>query len=222
MSANSKDGAYLTGLLRARRRKQGTAYLLVKSSPNSAAQVVFGDWLFDAAVGGAYTLICTNGTYSYTGQSATLLRSKFIIANSGSYTYTGQAANLYRNRALVASVGNYTYTGQAANIYRSRILVASFGGYSYSGQPATILRSRLITAGTGNYSYIGQQADLTYAGGSSLQIFTGISYIGGMTRHTTISRPAFVGETQVGHPVSGNLHTDTVQATSCLVNGEIP
>lgn len=53
MGANTKDGAELTGLLLARRRRRNSADLLARAAPNDAAPTVFGDWLFDAAASDA-------------------------------------------------------------------------------------------------------------------------------------------------------------------------
>lgn len=193
MGANTKDGAQLTGLIFARRRRRQSNDLIIKSSPNSASQAVFQDWLFDAAAGGAYTLTANHGTYATTGQSATLLRSKLVTANNGTYSLTGQSASVYQNKLVTAAngsysltgqaatityapgandylitaqAGSYSTTGQAATITRSKLIAAGAGAYSATGQDATLLVDRLLSAGSGSYGLTGQAAEIGYVGGS--------------------------------------------------------
>ena len=49
-----------------------------------------------AAAGGAvnYTLTCSAGSYTYTGQAATLNRGIKLTCSAGAYVYTGKAATL--------------------------------------------------------------------------------------------------------------------------------
>ena len=136
------------------------------------------------------------GTYSYSGQPATLLKSKLISASAGNYTYTGQTANLLRSKVISASAGSYSYNGQSATLLKSKVLVADYGTYTYtgqsvtitkgtvynitanagtysiSGQNATILRSKLITANNGTYNYTGQNATISYSGAPTTPTIT--------------------------------------------------
>jgi hypothetical protein len=149
---------------------------------------------------GAYSLIANNGTYSYTGQTATLLRNKVIEAAQGSYAITGQTAGVYRNRTLTANNGSYTVTGQDASIFKTKLITASAGSYSlsgqdatityvgsgtnyslvaakgdytYTGQTATLKRSKLITASNGTYSITGQNANIAYSGTNTITLKAG-------------------------------------------------
>jgi hypothetical protein len=45
-----------------------------------------------------YLITTVNGSYTVTGQSATLLKSKSVSASYGTYSVTGQTANLVRDR----------------------------------------------------------------------------------------------------------------------------
>ena len=71
-----------------------------------------------AAAGGAvnYTLTCSAGSYTYTGQAATLNRGIALQCSAGAYSYTGQAATLNRGIKLTCSAGAYVYTGKAATL----------------------------------------------------------------------------------------------------------
>jgi len=110
---------------------------------------------------GAYTLTAQGGSYSLTGASAALQRSKRIVANGGSYTLAGQSASLLRSKLVTAQGGAYTYAGQSAGLFRSRLIVASGGGYTLAGQSADIT----YTPGAGNYDFILQGGSYTLAGG---------------------------------------------------------
>ena len=102
MGTNTKDGASITGLLTSRRRRRGASNLLVKSSPNEAAPIVFCDWLFDATGGPATitgTLAATDAadTAAFTGD----------IAHVGSLAATDGADS-------AAFVGDLAHVGSLA------------------------------------------------------------------------------------------------------------
>jgi len=73
-------------------------------------------WIFTAPPGGGYTIAANNGSYTVTGQSATLLRSKALSGAYGVYTITGQSATLSKGRFLLGDFGTYSVTGQNAVI----------------------------------------------------------------------------------------------------------
>jgi len=100
---------------------------------------IFSDWFFGAPVGtNHYVLTAQGGSYAKVGQSATLLRSRRIIANSGAYSLVGQSAWIGRNRSLSASGGSYSYVGRQADLRRNRGLIAQSGSYSYVGRQAVL------------------------------------------------------------------------------------
>lgn len=104
--------------------------------------------------------------------------SDTIVAGQGSYTYTGYAANLVRDHIMVAESGSYTYTGQAAGVAKGYNITAEQGSYAYAGQAASLLWDRILSAGQGSYTYTGQAAT-TSAGGST------ISFVGGNSASST-------------------------------------
>lgn len=117
------------------------------------------------AAGGAYTLTAAAGSYSLSGQAATITRSRALAAAAGSYATTGQAATIKRNKALAAAAGSYSVTGQAATLAKTAgatnyTLTAAAGSYSLSGQAAIIKRSRALAAAAGSYSIAGQAATI--------------------------------------------------------------
>jgi arginine utilization protein RocB len=110
----------------------------------------------------SYTLTASTGTYTLTGVSAGILKSKVVSANSGTYAYTGTAASILRSKRVVGASGSYSYTGVSASLLRSRVLVGNSGSYTLSGTSANILKSRLIVGIPGTYTYTGSTANIVY------------------------------------------------------------
>ena len=144
------------------------ATAITSLSPNTAyrvAWVAYDGSSYSSVVISTYKITTSlsfgYGTYSISGQSVTLLRSKVITANNGSYTYTGQTATLLKSKVVSASAGSYTYTGQTATLLRSKVISASAGSYSYTGQSATLLKSKVLVADYGTYTYTGQSVTIT-------------------------------------------------------------
>lgn len=111
--------------------------------------------------GGAYSITALHGTYALSGQTASLLKTKLIVASNGTYSLSGQTAILSRNRNLTATNGTYSLAGQSATVLRSKAVVASSGTYALTGQNATVLRSKLVTVSQGTYSLTGQNATVS-------------------------------------------------------------
>jgi hypothetical protein len=101
--------------------------------------------------GVAYTLSGATGSYTYTGNNATLVpkHNYALSGSSGVYTYTGQNATLIpkHNYVLAGQAGNYSYTGQSATL----TYTAGAGSIAYS-----------LSGATGSYLLNGQSATLTY------------------------------------------------------------
>lgn len=98
------------------------------------------------SIGGAYTVTALSGSYTLTGSSVTIAKSRVLTAAAGSYTLTGQNATITysptsTNYSVTALPGSYTITGQSATITKSRIVTASAGTYSVAGAAATIAYS---------------------------------------------------------------------------------
>ena len=97
-------------------------------------------WIFTAPpTPVSYTLLGASGSYTYTGQSATLTVAKQLSGSAGSYTYTGQSATLTYTAgasstaySLSGATGAYSYTGNNAVLdYHSNAIteVVSRGGF---------------------------------------------------------------------------------------------
>ena len=100
------------------------------------------------------------GSFSLTGQAASLLKTSKVTADAGGYTLSGQAATLKAGRLLTGAAGSYTLSGQAATLYRALTLTGAAGSYTLSGQAATFALTRKLTAAAGAYTLSGQAATL--------------------------------------------------------------
>jgi len=105
----------------------------------------------NASGGTAYTMNAESGSYTLTGQAASLLAQRLMKANVGTYMVIGQAAALLAGRKLNASAGSYTQTGAAAKLLAQRLMKATGGAYTQSGAAASLLAQRLMNAEPGVY-----------------------------------------------------------------------
>ena len=121
---------------------------------------VVGLSLKGSVAGGDFTLTAAQGSYTLTGQAATLTADRTIVAAQGSYTLTGQAAGLLADRLLTSAQGSYTLSGQAAGLEAARLLTSAQGSYALTGQDAGLNYGRFITADQGSYTLTGQDAGL--------------------------------------------------------------
>ena len=121
-------------------------------------------WVPSAGAGGGVTLTAAQGSYTLTGQAATLRVARNMAAAQGAYSLTGQAAGLRTSKVLTAAQGSYAITGQAATLTYSgagaKTLTADAGTYSLTGQAAVLRVARVLTAAQGTYTYTGQDAAL--------------------------------------------------------------
>ena len=131
-------------------------------SARNAASIDSGTWALAYTVG--YTVVANNGSYTYTGQAATLLKSRVLTADSGTYAVTGQTASLLQGFLLTADSGTYTTTGQTATVDYAAVtgytLTADSGTYTVTGQTATLTQGFLLTADSGTYALTGQTATI--------------------------------------------------------------
>lgn len=138
-----------------------------------------------------YTLTAQGGSYTKTGASATLLKSKLLTAQGSSYTKSGASATLKYNRLISAQGGSYlksgadavllrhknlsvqggSYTKTGANatitytgLANSYTLTCQGGVYTQTGSTATILKSKLLVAAGGTYTFTGRPVVITYSG----------------------------------------------------------
>lgn len=82
----------------------------------------------------AYTLVCDAGSYTLSGQNATLIKTSILVADAGAYTLTGQDATLIKTSVLSCDAGSFALTGQDATLRVGRYLSADAGSFTLTGQ----------------------------------------------------------------------------------------
>lgn len=143
----------------------GDYYLWVRASNDggydpaedsvSATQTVSGG-------GPTYTLSAAYGSFTLTGNTASLKASRKITTSAGSYTLTGNTSSLKASRKLTGASGSFTLTGQAALLVTARKLVAAQGSYSLSGQASSLRAARKLVVAHGTFALSGQNVTLVY------------------------------------------------------------
>lgn len=115
------------------------------------------------AEGSGYTLTAAAGTYTLTGQAATLQASRLLAAAQGSYGLSGQDAALRKAYPLTAAQGSYALTGQPAGLAVARVITAAQGSYALTGIAANLVYGKTLAAEQGTYSLSGQAAGVRLA-----------------------------------------------------------
>lgn len=180
-----------------------------------------------SAGGTAYTLTAAQGTFSLSGQSATLRADRKLSAASGAFALSGNAAALRYGYKLTASAGSFALSGKAANFKRTYALAASSGSFVLSGKNAGLAFGHKLPAATGAFSLSGQTAALRFghnlvAGAGSFGL-TGQSATLRVGRKITAGTGAFTltgnSANLVYSPV-GTSYTLTASAGSFALSGQ--
>ena len=122
---------------------------------------------FGVAAAAGYTLTADAGSFTYTGQTATLRVARKLVAGAGAFSFTGQTATLRVARKIGAAAGAYTMSGADAGLIYSGSgarLTAEAGSYGLTGAAATLRVARRLAADSGSYVFSGGAATLTYSG----------------------------------------------------------
>jgi hypothetical protein len=132
-------------------------------------------------LGARLTLTAEQGSYSLSGQDASLERGYPLTAAQGSYTLAGQDAALRTGLTLTAEQGTYGVSGQDAGLKSALLLTAAQGAYTLTGygvaSPSTSTPAPLphlglldglggvlkLVAEQGSYTISGQDATLRTA-----------------------------------------------------------
>lgn len=107
-------------------------------------------------------------SFTHSGQSASLEASREITAESASFALSGQDASFQTTRRLAADAGSFAHTGQDASLEAGRKVAADSGTYSLSGQDASLEAARRLVADAGSFTHTGQDAGLNYSAGSAV------------------------------------------------------
>lgn len=118
-------------------------------------------------------LLAEDGSYLITesGDYIIAVVQYLTTALNGSYTVSGQTANILKSKTLSLSYGSYSLTGQSANLVKGLVLTADSGFYAITGQTARIdyFVGYTIVALNSDYSIVGNDATISYVSNAELQ-----------------------------------------------------
>ena len=147
----------------------GTAYVL------TALVGSFTDTGQTASLLVGRKLGATFGTFSETGQNSSLLFGRKLSASFASFTESGQSATLLNGRKITAGFGAFTESGQITSLLISRKLTALAGSFTEAGQSASLLNGRILTAAVGSFTETGQDATFIYTSSSTAYTLTALA-----------------------------------------------
>lgn len=90
----------------------------------------------------AYTLLAETGSFTLTGNDASLRADRKLIAETGSFVLTGNDSSLRADRKLIAETGSFALTGYDAILKKFSRIIAETGVFTLTGIDAQIYRSK--------------------------------------------------------------------------------
>ena len=107
-----------------------------------------------------YTITAELGTFTLTGNSASLLANRKLTTVVGTFAFTGSAVGLLKGYTLVAVTGIFTLTGNAAGLILARQFTAATGPFILTGNVANLRRDYTLTTNAGVFSHTGNVTNL--------------------------------------------------------------
>lgn len=135
---------------------------------DSAETSVVTALLFQSGGSGStvYTLSLNSGTFTLSGNSATILKFKVLTANFGSFSFYGQSAVFQKYKAINADSGHFNFLGQVATLAKVSagvfIIEANSGSFLFSGKSATFQKSKIINGHFGSFYLISNNASISW------------------------------------------------------------
>ena len=114
-----------------------------------------------------YDLPVDKGTFTLTGNAATLAKGVKLTADKGTFTVTGNAATLLQTHKTTVDAGSYALTGNNATLRRTYRVTADAGVYTVTGNDAGLLQTHKTIVDAGVYTLTGNAVTLTEAGGTT-------------------------------------------------------
>lgn len=124
----------------------------------------------NAAIGGAFTLTASAGSFALTGVATGLVAQRKLTADTRTYALTGVAAGLNRGYPLPTSTGVFALNGTATGLTAARRLTAATGTFSLNGTAAGLNRGYRLTADPASFTLTGVDAALTHGSAAANEI----------------------------------------------------
>lgn len=150
-------------------------------------------------------LTAAYGSFALAGQDVTLTYTSAghytLTAGTGTFTLTGEDAGLRRALKLAAAYGTFTLSGQDVTLtyvqHGAYTLTAAYGSFTLTGQDTTFLRGLRLPASVGTFTLTGQAANLK----------RGLRLVAALGTYTLTGEPAGV---KVGRRLSAAAGTFTL------------
>lgn len=102
------------------------------------------------------------GTFTTTGQAASLKRTFKVIGAAGTFTLTGAANGFLRDYVVAGAAGSIALAGQdAALVYQRNPFAAEVGAFLLEGQDTQFFYGKTLSADAGSFALSGEAAGLT-------------------------------------------------------------
>lgn len=108
----------------------------------------------------SYTFDCEAGSFTLSGQAATLSWGTKIDADRGQFTLAGNDATLTNGYGIVAEMGAFTLTGRDAALTSVLAMAADAGAFTLTGNDAGLSVGYQVTAEVGSFTLTGLDASL--------------------------------------------------------------
>lgn len=148
-----------------------TAFSVSATASASAREKTLAAVALTPVTSVAYTLDCDAGTFTLTGQAATLSWGAKIDADRGQFILAGNDATLTNGYGIVAEMGAFTLTGRDAALTSVLSMTADVGVFALTGNDAGLSVGYQIGAAVGSFTLTGSDASLAFA--TSLTADTG-------------------------------------------------
>jgi hypothetical protein len=144
------------------------------------------------------------GSFSVTGNNATLELGLALNAQPGSYTFTGTSASLITGRSLEALPGTFAVTGTDANVSSDTSVNAATGTFAVTGTAAALVAGRSIAALSDGYLVSGATADLIAVGAGEFLINADPGDYDITGADTLFAAPSSINASPGAYTVTGN------------------
>ncbi len=137
------------------------------ATPHPAIIYPVGGTVFGMPV--ARILNADAGSFTLTGQDATLLVGTIVAADQASFTLTGQDASFAITIPIVAEQASFALTGQDVAFLHERIMAAAQASFTLTGFDASFVRVHRLIAAQASFALTGQDAIFRTARGIMAQ-----------------------------------------------------
>lgn len=177
------------------------------------------------ASGGAYSLTCSGGSFTLSGQAVTLRANRTLALTQVSFTLSGQSVILVYAKRLSMAQASFTLSGQDLKLRRAEILPINQGTFTLSGQSVNLKRALNFVLNGASYTLTSQSANLnkslrlslvkgdfslsgqvlTLQKSSSLTIGEGVFSVSGQS--VGLTKQSKISATQQSYTLSGQAMT---------------